>query len=75
MNYKVLFVPSLDDQDQFEKEYEAQKEAEIALDVIANYTTMLHESGFMQDHANFGMVMMKDEDGDWVEIDGDGEEI
>lgn len=75
MDYKVLFVPVLGDKAQFEKEYETHKEAETALEAIANYTLMLHECGFMQDHANLGMVLCRDEDGDWVEIDSDGEEI
>jgi len=75
MDYKVLFMPKLGDQAQFEKEFETQPEAEAALVIIAEYTLLLHECSFMPDYSNAGMVLKKDADGDWVEIDGDGEEI
>ena len=75
MNYKVLFIPKFGDDAQFEKEFETQAEAETALVSIAEYTLMLHECSLMPDYSNTGMVLFKDSDGDWVEIDGDGLEI
>jgi hypothetical protein len=75
MDYKVLFIPCFGDPSQFEKEFETHKEAETALNAIAEYTLMLHECSFMPDFSNTGMVLRKDDDGDWVEIDGDGEEL
>ena len=75
MSYKVLFIPRFGDQAKFEKEFETQAEAEAVLSSIAEYTLMLHECSFMPDYSNTGMVLMKDDDGDWIEIDGDGEEI
>ena len=73
--YKVLFVPALGSEAQFEKEYETQKEAETALEAVSLYTLMLHECSFMDDHSNCGMVLTLDALGDWVEIDDDGDEI
>ena len=75
MNYKVLFIPRFGDQSQFEKEFKTQAEAETALSSIAEYTLMLHECSLMPDYSNTGMVLKKDGEGDWIEIDGDGEEI
>lgn len=75
MDYKAVFVPALGASESFEKEYETHAEAEIALSAIANYTLMLHSSGLMADHSNVGMVMKRDDDGEWVEIDGDGNEL
>jgi len=75
MNYKVLFIPRFGDGAQFEKEFETQAEAETALISIAEYTLMLHECSLMPDYSNTGMVLVKDSDGDWIEIDGDGLEI
>lgn len=75
MNYKVLFIPRLSDDAQFEKEFEKQAEAETALSSIAEYTLMLHECRLMPGYSNTGMVLVKDSDGDWIEIDGDGLEI
>ena len=75
MDYKVLFIPKLGDPAQFEKEFSTHAEAETALNSIAEYTLMLHEFSLMPDYSNAGMVLEKDDDGDWIEIDGDGEEI
>jgi hypothetical protein len=73
MDYKILFVPQIGVNVQFEKEYETQEEAETALTAISLYTLGLHEWGFMPDHSSCGMVLTRDSDGDWVEIDGNGE--
>jgi len=75
MNYKVLFIPDLGDDAQFEKEFETQAEAEAALLSIAEYTLMLHEYSLMPDYSNTGMILFKDSDGDWIEIDGDGLDV
>lgn len=70
-NYKVVFIPVLGEDAKFEQECETSKEAEAILKAIANYTLLLHECSYMEDHSNSGMVMKKDEDGDWYEIDED----
>lgn len=73
--YKVLFIPCMGKKFKFEAEFETHAEADIALTAIANYTLMLHESKLMPDYANMGAVLKLDDDGLWVEIDGDGNEI
>ncbi len=75
MDFKVVFVPKLGGGAQFEKEYKTAPEAETALGALAHYTLLLHEAGLMPDYANVGMVMKLDEDGEWVEVDGDGNEL
>ena len=75
MNYKVMFVPVLRGEAQFEKEFETAAEAETALTAIALYTMFLHSCSLMEETSNIGMVLSKDADGDWVEIDGDGNPI
>jgi len=68
--FKVLFIPKFfGAMDQFEKEFETQAEAEAALIAIAEYTLMLHECSLMPDFSNTGMVLKKDNEGDWVEIE------
>ena len=75
MGYKVIFIPELGREAQFEQECETAKEAEIVLKAIANYTLLLHKHSCMHDSSNIGMVVKKDEYGDWVEIDEDEIEI
>ena len=77
MNYKVEFNPALEMLRAyivFERGYPTHQEAEAALNAIADYTLLLHEQGLMPDYSNCGMVMEKRGD-DWIEIDGDGNEI
>ena len=71
MEYKVVFYTNLTlGSEPFEQDYETSEAAEIALDAIANYTLDLHEKSLMPDHSNTGLVM-KLEDGEWIEIDED----
>ena len=72
--YQVWFNPCFGSDGVFEKEFETQQEAELALEVIADYTLMLHECSLMEDHSNCGMVLGWDGD-EWIEIDGDGNEL
>jgi hypothetical protein len=78
MNYKCLFIPAINggmvEGALFEQEYATSEEAETALNAIANYTLFLHETKLMPDYSNYGMVMRKEGD-EWVEIDGDGNEV
>jgi hypothetical protein len=74
MDYKILFIPAMGREEQFEKEYETHQQAEIALDAIANYTLLLHDHDLMADYSNCGMVLERVGD-DWIEIDGDGNEL
>lgn len=73
--FKVMFIPELKCGAQFEKEYSTMEEAEAALEVVAQYTKMLHECSLMPDYSNVGMVLKRDENGHWIEIDADGNEI
>ena len=75
MNYKILFVPVIGGPHYFEKKFATHAEAEAALESIAEYTLMLHEWNLMFGFSNKGAIFKKDEDGDWREIDGGGEEI
>lgn len=76
MNYKTVFNPGIEtNAGNFEQEFATHAEAEAALDAVANYTLMLHEHGLMPDFSNYGMVMRKDDEGEWIEIDGDDEEL
>ena len=74
-NYKVLFIPCMGKKFKFEAEFETHAEADIALNAIWDYTAMLHASMLMPDHSSMGAVLKLDDDGLWVEIDGDGNEI
>ena len=75
MDYKIIFAPALGLKPEFEKLYQNQAEAEIALEAISLYTLMLHENGLMRDYTNFGVVARRDAEDGWVEVDGDGNEI
>jgi hypothetical protein len=78
LDYKCVFIPAINGgkfaEGVFEQEYSTSEEAEAALNAIANYTLFLHETSIMPDYSNCGMVMRREGD-DWVEIDGDGNEI
>lgn len=75
MDYKCVFIPAINGiEGVFEQEYDTSEEAETALNAIANYTLFLHETSLMPDYSNIGMVMRKDGD-EWIEIDGDGNEL
>ena len=75
MDYKCVFIPSINGPEvEFVQEYNTAIEAETALNAIANYTLLLHGAGLMPDYSNTGMVFRRDGE-DWIEIDGDGNEI
>ena len=74
MDYKAVFIPVVGQDAVFEQEFLTHEEAEAAMKSIANYTLFLHEVSLMPDYSNYGMVMKRDGD-DWIEIDGDGNEI
>jgi hypothetical protein len=74
-DFKVLFIPRLGCDVQFEKHYDTAAEAEIALSAIAQYTLCIQGNDLMRDYANCGMVLKRDDDGDWVEVDAHGNEI
>ena len=74
-DYKVVFIPVFGEDAKFEQECETAGEAEAVLKAIGNYTLLLHDCSYMQDHSSVGMIMKKDGDGDWFEIDEDENEI
>ncbi|MCK5607384.1 hypothetical protein KAR91_36205 [Candidatus Pacearchaeota archaeon] len=74
MVYKAVFIPRVGQERAFEQEFVTLEEAEAAMTAIANYTLFLHEVFLMPDYSNCGMVLRKDGD-DWIEVDGEGEEI
>lgn len=73
--YKVVFIPMFGGNAQYEEEFDTSEKAEQALKTIADYTLLLHECSLMPDYSNIGMVCGLDDDGEWVEIDADEEEI
>ena len=76
MDYKVIFIPRFgEDGGQCEQECNTVTEAESVLKAIANYTLLLHECSLMGDFSNCGMIVKKDVDGEWFEIDEDENEI
>jgi hypothetical protein len=74
-NFKVMFVPMLGGIATFDREFATKQEAENALNVIAGYQLFLDKCDLMPGHSTFGMVCELDDDGEWIQIDGDGEEI
>jgi len=70
-NYKVVFIPALGKNNNFEKYCDTLDEAEFVLDAISDYTLMLHDYFLMEDYSNSGFVLKKQEDGSWLEIDTD----
>lgn len=74
MDCKCVFMPRIEEPDgKFEQEFDTQEEAEIALNLIADYTLFLHETSLMPDYSNIGMIMKQDSNGNWIEIDEFGE--
>ncbi len=70
--YRVVFNPTMSANiSAFVEYFDAQYQAEAALQVIANYTLYLHEAQLMHDHSNFGLVL-KLVNNEWIEIDSDG---
>lgn len=71
--YKVVFEPNTDTLRSlaFEKTCLNLCQAESVLSAISDYTLFLHDEKMMPDHSNVGMVMQLI-DGEWIEIDGDG---
>jgi len=74
MHFKTVFIPALGSDEKFEQKFKTCKEAEVALDVISNYTLFLQKEEMMLDYSNTGMVLKK-VNGEWVEIDGDENQI
>ena len=75
--YKMVFKYDLsaDEKGQFIQLCDTLEEAESALKAVSLLTIKLQENGYMSDMANIGMVLQKDDDGDWIEVDADGNEI
>ena len=71
MNYKILFTPRVPNVDAYEENFETLKEANAALNTIADYTLMLHDKKLMPDYSNMGSVLEKDEDGNWSDVNWD----
>ena len=73
IKYRMLFSPNVFGcGDPFVGEpVDSQELAEGQLNVIANYTLLLHEQDLMADHSNYGCVERMDDDGDWVDVDED----
>lgn len=72
--FKVTFTPSITDEAEFVKEYNTLAAAFVALNAIADYTLLLHETSLMPDYSNFGTVYKNTPD-EWVEVDEYGQEI
>jgi len=67
---RVCFYPAIDAERplaRYEEEFKYLKEAVIALDSIATYTLMLHETSLMPDYSNSGFIEMLDDDDEWVD--------
>lgn len=73
-NFKVVFIPQIGGDCEYQSYHEDMGEAVSVLSAIADYTLILHECSLMPDHSNSGMLY-KDVAGEWVEIDDDGIEI
>ena len=69
MKYKAMFVPYAGKAGQWEQEFNTIEEAEAALLAVSLYTLVLHELSIMPDYSNYGMVLVLDDDGDWIEVD------
>ena len=72
--FKVIFTPAITDEAEFVKEYNTMNDAFVALNAIADYTLLLHETSLMPDFSNMGAVYKNTPD-EWVEIDEYGQEI
>ena len=70
MDYKVVFTPHINISSAYEELFGTLKEANAALDTIADYTLTLHRLGLMSDHTNMGMVMERTKIGGglWYEV-------
>lgn len=69
--YRFAFIPALEGRGVFYGgEVNSQELAEGMLNVIANYTLYLHDSGLMEDYSNTGWIE-KLESGRWLTIDED----
>ena len=71
MDYKLEFTPKLGLASTFQRRFDTHEEAEAALNAIADYTLFLHSNLLMGDFSNVGCIY-KLVDGDWLEIDDDG---
>lgn len=72
--YKVKFLPAIPRETIFKREYETLEQAVTALNAIAEYTLLLHETNPMADYSDIGILFKKTSTG-WVEIGDDGVEI
>jgi hypothetical protein len=73
IEYRFTFDPQfMGDADPFVSGPVRSKElAEGQLDIVANYTILLHETGLMQDYANYGFLEFRENGGAWQEINED----
>lgn len=70
--FRTIFNPRISANTKaFWQDYDTQKEAETALNAIANFTLYCHDQEIFPDYSNVGQVV-KWEDGEWREIDEDG---
>jgi len=69
MKYKAMFVPYAGKAGQWEQEFNTLDEANTALLTVSLYTLTLHELSLMTDYSNYGMVLVLDVDGDWIQVD------
>lgn len=69
--FKVAFYPNIDYQGHkcFEKECSNLIEALAVKNALADYTLFLHEKYLMPDHSNYAYILVKDEDGEWLEYE------
>ena len=73
--YKAVFSPCISEDSKFVKRCETQEQAELALNVIEEYTLMLNASLLMPDFINDGGGVYRLIDGEWYQVDGDGNEL
>lgn len=77
LKYKFVFHLSLGDDDvTHEGVYMSEAEARSALNLVADYTLTLQNSGLMVDYSNLGVIYYnlgviyrRDNDGEWIELE------
>ncbi len=75
--YKVVFKFDLEAKDKGEHVQLADtiEEAETILNALSLFAIKVQDEGYMPDMPNVGFVFRKDDQGDWVEVDADDNEI
>ena len=69
LNYRLNFIPALEvTRKSIKVRTETKEQARQELDVIANYTLFLHDSGIMSAYSNTGWVEQL-VDGEWEQVD------